>query len=153
MPHLAAEELAHTIFPVAVELTGGRHPRLETLPGGASLRRYHRVSLDGGKLPGLVVMELGDHALKSEEAGKGAAPTELPFLNVQRYLARAGAAVPAIYRFDAERGLLYLEDLGDITFESRVLHADDDVRARYYRQAIEQLVALQRYAADHPDPE
>ena len=100
-----------------------------------------------------MVMELGDNPLKSEEAAKGAAPSELPFINVQRYLARAGASVPAIYRYDAERGLLYLEDLGDITFESRVLDAGDDVRGRYYRQAIDQLVALQRYAAAHPDPE
>ena len=100
-----------------------------------------------------MVMELGDNPLKSEEAAKGAAPTELPFINVQRYLARAGASVPEIYRYDAERGLIYLEDLGDITFESRVLDAGDDVRGRYYRQAIDQLVALQRYAAAHPDPE
>jgi aminoglycoside/choline kinase family phosphotransferase len=99
-----------------------------------------------------MVMELGDNPLKSEEAAKGAAPAELPFINVQRYLARAGAAVPAIYRYDAERGFVYLEDLGDITFESRVEAAGDDVRARYYRQAIDQLAALQRFAAAHPDP-
>jgi len=101
----------------------------------------------------VMVMELGDNPLKSEEAAKGAAPTELPFINIQRYLARAGASVPAIYRFDTDRGLLYLEDLGDVTFESRVLDAGDDVRGRYYRQAIDQLVALQRYAAAHPDPD
>lgn len=153
MPHLSSEDLARTIFPVALELTGGRNPRFETLPGGASIRRYHRVAIDGGKMPTVMVMELGDNPLKSEEAAKGAAPSELPFINVQRYLVRAGAAVPAIYRYDAERGFLYLEDLGDITFESRVLDAGDDVRARYYRQAIDQLVALQRFAAAHPDPE
>jgi N-acetylmuramate 1-kinase len=153
MPHLGHEELATIVFPIAIELTGGRHPRLETLPGGASIRRYHRVTVDGGKMPTLMVMELGDNPLKSEEAAKAAAPTELPFINVQRYLARAGAAVPAIYRYDVERGFLYLEDLGDITFESRVLDAGDDVRGRYYRQAIDQLVDLQRFAAEHPDPE
>lgn len=153
MPHLSPEDLARTIFPVAVELTGGKNPRLETIPGGASIRRYHRVTVEGGKWPSVMVMELGDNPLKSEEAAKGAAPTELPFINVQRYLARAGAAVPAIHRYDAERGFVYLEDLGDITFESRVAHAGDDVRARYYRQAIDQLVAIQRYAADHPDRE
>ena len=153
MPHLSPEDLARTIFPVAVELSGGNNPRLETIPGGASIRRYHRVLVDGGKWPSLMVMELGDNPLKSEEAAKGAAPTELPFINVQRYLARAGAAVPAIHRYDAERGFIYLEDLGDITFESRVADAGDDLRARYYRQAIDQLVSLQRYAAAHPDPE
>ena len=153
MPHLSPEDLARTIFPVAVELSGGRNPRLETLAGGASVRRYHRVHLEGGKWPSVMVMELGDNPLKSEEAAKGAAPTELPFINVQRYLVRAGAPVPTIFRFDAERGFLYLEDLGDITFESRVADAGDDVRARYYRAAIDQLVALQRFAADHPDPD
>lgn len=152
MPHLSADELSRTIFPVAQQLTGGSNPRLETLAGGASVRRYHRVTLDGGKLASLVVMELGDNPLKSEEASGSAAPTELPFINVQRYLARAGAAVPAIYRHDETRGLVYLEDLGDITFESRVLHADDAVRADYYRRAIDQLVSLQQYAATHPDP-
>ena len=153
MPHLSPEDLARTIFPVALELGGGKRAQLETLPGGASIRRYHRVSLEGGKLPTVMVMELGDNPLKSEEAAKSVAPSELPFINVQRYLARAGAAVPEIYRYDAARGLLYLEDLGDITFESRVLDAGDEVRARYYRQAIDQLVALQRFAAANPNPD
>ncbi|MCU1277263.1 MAG: phosphotransferase [bacterium] len=153
MPHLSPEDLARTIFPVAVELTGGRNPRLETLAGGASIRRYHRVTVEGGRTPTVMVMELGDNPLKSEEAAKATAPSELPFINVQRYLARAGAAVPAIHRYDAERGFLYLEDLGDITFESRVIDAGDDVRGRYYRQAIDQLVALQRFAAANPDPD
>jgi aminoglycoside/choline kinase family phosphotransferase len=152
MPHLSPEDLTRVLFPVATELNGGRHPRLETLPGGASIRRYHRITFDGGKQPTLMVMELGDNPLKPEEAAKDAAPAELPFINVQRYLAAAGASVPIIYRYDAERGFLYLEDLGDITFESRVIDSGDDVRARYYGQAIDQLVALQRYAADHPDP-
>lgn len=153
MPHLSPEDLARTIFPVAAELAGGKNPQLETLPGGASIRRYHRVTLEGAKWPSLVVMELGDNPLASEEAAKSAAPAELPFINVQRYLARAGVAVPAIYRYDVARGFLYLEDLGDVTFESRVAAAGDDVRARYYRQAIDQLVALQRFAAAQPDPE
>jgi aminoglycoside/choline kinase family phosphotransferase len=153
MPHLSPEDLAHTIFPVALELAGGRHPRLETLAGGASIRRYHRVTVDGGTRPTVMVMELGDNPLQSEEAAKGGAPAELPFLNVQRYLARAGAAVPEVYRYDAARGFIYLEDLGDITFESRVLDAGDEVRGRYYRQAIDQLVSLQSFAAGHPDPD
>jgi aminoglycoside/choline kinase family phosphotransferase len=153
MPHLSHDDLARTTFPVALELTGGKNPRLETLPGGASIRRYHRITVDGGKLPSVMVMELGDNPLKSEEAAKGHAPTELPFINVQRYLARAGASVPAIYRYDSAGAILYLEDLGDITFESRVLDSGDDVRGRYYRQAIDQLASLQRFAATNPDPD
>ena len=71
MPHLSPEDLARTIFPVAVELSGGKNPRLETLAGGASIRRYHRVTVEGGKWPSVMVMELGDNPLKSEEASKG----------------------------------------------------------------------------------
>jgi N-acetylmuramate 1-kinase len=153
MPHLPREALEKLTFPVAVELTGGKSPRLETLPGGASIRRYHRITLDGGNAPSIMVMELGDNPLKSEEAAKAATPTELPFINVQRYLARAGVAVPAIHRYDADNGFIYLEDLGDITFESRVLDAGDDVRTQYYRLAIDQLVAMQRWAEAHPDRE
>lgn len=152
MAHLTPDELARTIFPIAQQLSGGRNPRLETLAGGASLRRYHRICLDGGKLASLIVMELGEQPLKSEEAGSGPELAELPFINVQRYLAQAGAAVPLLYRHDEARGLLYLEDLGDITFESRVLPVGDELRRQYYRRAIDDLVALQRYAAEHPDP-
>ncbi len=152
MPHMSVEALERAIFPVAQQLTGGHNPHLETLEGGASIRRYYRITLAGGRVPSLVVMELGDNPLKSEEAGKAAAPTELPFINVQRYLAQAGASVPAILRHDMTLGLVYLEDLGDITFESRVLNANDDVRAQYYRLAIDQLVALQDYALARPDP-
>ena len=79
MPHLSPDDLARTIFPVAVELSGGgQNPRVETLAGGASIRRYHRVTLDGGKLPTVMVMELGDNPLKSEEAAKGARARRAP---------------------------------------------------------------------------
>jgi aminoglycoside/choline kinase family phosphotransferase len=151
MPHLTADALSVLIFPVVSELTAGSDPRLETLAGGASLRRYHRVTVTGGRMPSLVIMELGENATKSDEVVGDAAPTELPFINIQRYLARAGAAVPTIHRYDREHGLIYLEDLGDTTFESRVAADDAAVRSRYYGLAIEQLVALQRFARSNPD--
>jgi aminoglycoside/choline kinase family phosphotransferase len=152
MPYLSPEALHKIVEPVAHELSGGRVTRIATMPGGASLRRYHRVELASGLPDSLVVMELGETATKSEEAVKGGPPTELPFVNVQRYLAAAGVPVPLLHRHDAEHGLIYLEDLGDITFESRVAAASDEVRRRYYQTAIEQLVAMQNYAKAHVDP-
>jgi N-acetylmuramate 1-kinase len=71
---------------------------------------------------------------------------------VQRYLARAGIAVPEVYRYDDRLGLVYLEDLGDDTFEQKVAAAGDDERAGWYRLAIDQLVKLQKFAAANPDP-
>jgi hypothetical protein len=64
------------------------------LKGDASNRSYYRV----GSAPDshvLMVMPK-DAAIKSEEATKGAAPTELPFLNVHRYLTGLGIRVRAI---------------------------------------------------------
>jgi aminoglycoside/choline kinase family phosphotransferase len=151
MSFLAPDALKRLVFPVATELFGGRDPKLTTMPGGASLRRYHRVELPGGKVPSLVVMETGDPQHSDEVVKKGPV-AELPFLNVQRYLAKGGVPVPELYRYDQPNGLLYLEDLGDITFESRVAGPDDETRRRYYRLAIDQLVAMQKYAAAHVDP-
>src|SRR5216110_1613944 len=118
MGYLAKDALERATFPVAAELLGPGAPSLVTLPGGASIRHYHRITIGARTV---LVMELGDDPLKSEEASKGAVK-ELPFLNVQRYLARAGVAVPEIHRYDAQLGLVYLEDLGDVTFEQKVAH-------------------------------
>src|SRR5262245_23401082 len=148
MAYFTHEQLREHTFPVAREILGVAPTSLTTLPGGASVRRYHRLVASDRSL---LVMELGDNPI-SEEASKGGAPAELPFLNVQRYLARAGVAVPEVHRFDEARGLVYLEDLGDVTFESRVQGASDDVIRLYYKKAIDQLVALQGYATANPDP-
>jgi aminoglycoside/choline kinase family phosphotransferase len=107
MPHLTREALETLTFPFTQRLTGGHPTQLVTLPGGASLRRYHRILLEGAKVPSIVVMELGDNPLKSEEAAKAPTSTELPFLNVQRYLARGGVPVPEILQYDSEHGLIY----------------------------------------------
>ncbi len=63
--------------------------------GDASTRRYHRVRIRDGSPASVVIMELPDEPLKSDEASAGALPPELPFLNVQRYLAAGGIPVPA----------------------------------------------------------
>jgi aminoglycoside/choline kinase family phosphotransferase len=152
MAYLSPDDLARTAEPIVRELCSGGAQRIITMPGGASLRRYHRVEVEQGTRPSLVIMELGDNATRSDEVVKGGAPAELPFINVQRYLHRAGVAVPDVFRFDEARGLVYLEDLGDVTFESRVAAASDDVRRRYYQTAIDQLVVMQRWAGAHPDP-
>lgn len=150
MSFLTPAALSQMVTPAIHEIAGGQSPRIEPMPGGASLRRYHRVEVPGGKPASLVVMETGDPK-HSDEVTKGPVG-ELPFLNVQRYLARGGVAVPEVYRYDQPNGLVYLEDLGDITFESRVAAPNDEARRTYYRLAIDQLVAMQRYAAAQPDP-
>src|SRR5262245_54522053 len=145
--------LVQAIVPTVLEICGGASAEVTTLTGDASSRRYHRVTVAGGKPATMVVMELPDDPLKSEEASKApAGPTELPFVNVHRYLERGGVAVPKIYRDDTKAGFLYLEDLGDVTLESVVLSAKDEHRRQHYQIAVDDLVSLQRYTGAHPDP-
>ena len=151
MPHLSPQALEALVFPAVREITGAPATRLQTMPGGASLRRYHRVDVPGGAPESLVVMETGDPQ-HSDEIVQGGPVAELPFINVQRYLQAGGVAVPVLYRYDAANGLLYHEDLGDVTFESRVVDGDAAVRRRYYQLAIDELVSMQRYAGAHADP-
>jgi aminoglycoside/choline kinase family phosphotransferase len=144
--------LAEVLVPFVRDLAGGTAGTVETLAGDASTRRYHRVRIAGGKPASAVIMELPDDTLKSDEATAGDRPPELPFLNVQRYLAAAGYPVPRVLRVDLPRGLIALEDLGDRTFESVVKPASREERGRLYRAAIDQIVALQALGTRAPDP-
>lgn len=145
--------LAEVLVPFVRDFTGGGEGRVDTMVGDASTRRYHRISVTGGSPSTVVVMELPDEPLKSEEATTpGQGPPELPFLNVQRYLASHGYPVPRVFRYDPRRGLVGLEDLGDRTFESAVKPAGGAERLRYYRAAIARIVALQKLGDNHPDP-
>jgi aminoglycoside/choline kinase family phosphotransferase len=144
--------LAEVLVPFVRGFAGGSGGTVETLVGDASTRRYHRVHVAGGNPASAVVMELPDEPLKSDEATGADRPPELPFLNVQRYLAAGGYPVPRVYHADLARGLIALEDLGDRTFESVVKPASAEERGRLYRAAIDQIVALQELGARAPDP-
>src|SRR5262249_8430984 len=80
----------------ALELTHGANARVQPLQGDASSRRYYRVTCPDGSPSSLVVMELGDRPMASEEASGEEQPTELPFVNILRYLARGHIRVPAL---------------------------------------------------------
>jgi len=112
------------------------------LKGEASARSYYRV----GEAPDShVVMVMPPDALKkSDEVSKGDAPTELPFVNVHRYLTRLGIRVPEILRFDEPAGMMVLEDLTDLTFEAALATKSQEA---LYTQAVE-LLALMRAKAE-----
>lgn len=133
-----------------VELAIGRSigpaPVLK-LKGDASNRSYYRV----GTAPDswvLMVMP-PDAARKSEEASKGPAPTELPFVNVHRYLKKLAVRVPEILRFDEPAGMMVLEDLSDQTFEAALATGD---RTVLYTRAVQLLASLRARAEKTPDP-
>lgn len=117
--------------------------RFETLKGDASSRRYHRVILGpGAEPPRLVVMELPEDALRSDEAVSGKPPTELPFLNVCRHLAAAGLPVPRVHLDAAAEGAVLLEDLGDETFAKRIAAVGAGGMEVWYGAAVDLLARV-----------
>ncbi len=111
------------------------------LKGDASNRSYYRV----GAEPSYIVMEMPASAKASEEKTGGALPTELPFVNVHRYLSALKVRVPTIHFYDEPAGLMLLEDLGDRTFEAALLQ-NPSKRAELYGTAIDLLAALRARA-------
>jgi len=117
------------------------------LKGDASNRSYYRV----GTWPNsYVVMVMPKDAGKSEEATKGDAPKELPFVNVHRYLERLNVRVPRILRFDEPKGMMVLEDLSDQTFEKAL---DERTREELYLRAVKLLARLRAAAEKDPRPD
>jgi len=118
------------------------------LKGDASTRSYYRV----GAPPDSVILMVmpPDASKRSEEASKGEAPTELPFVNVHRYLEKLGVRVPRILRYDEPAGMMVLEDLGDITFEQAL---NTGSATELYGRAVDLLARLRVEAEKRPDPE
>lgn len=134
----------------AVRAAFGNAARIDKvidLAGDASTRRYQRVFLRGGQAPAsTVVMWLADRAVamsSDELAVFPEPPSELPFVNVHRFLTRIGVDVPEIYLDRSQEGLLLLEDVGDAALWEVVSGAPQERIRTLYRAAIEQLVQLQ----------
>lgn len=98
------------------------------LAGDASFRRYERLTR--GKERAVLM----DAAPPQENVR--------PFIAIDRLLAGAGLAVPAIYGADEAAGLLLLEDMGDDTY-TRLL-ARGESEAHLYGLAVDLLIELHR---------
>ena len=117
------------------------------LAGDASNRRYFRLELRHGPIRSLILMQLADpEGFKaSEEAVSGGVGEimELPFVNILSHLAACEIPVPTLYYYDQKHGLLYLEDLGDLTLEHAVQAASSSELRGFYQEAIDLLVDMQ----------
>src|SRR5687767_3318029 len=134
--------------------SGARLAALAPLAGDASSRRYFRARLENAPASTVVVMEQSGSGLSissDELAVFDETPKELPFLNVQRYLRSIGVAVPEIHAVDAAHGLVLLEDVGDATLWDAVRAAAPAERAQRYREAIDEMLRMQRAGAERPD--
>jgi aminoglycoside/choline kinase family phosphotransferase len=132
------------------DLVQKEHPGVELvatpMPGGASTRRYFRVTLPGGRSAvGMFVPE----GAKPEEIAKEGARARWPFLEVRDLLASHGVDVPAVFAEDTDRGWLLIEDLGDATLANH-LKAHPEEKRSLYTRAVRDLALAQRRLASVP---
>jgi N-acetylmuramate 1-kinase len=142
---------ARVIFGPSTELLS-----LSALAGDASSRRYYRARLTGPGTPqSIVVMQLpagSSLPLSSEElAIFKEAPTELPFLNLHRFLSGIGVRVPAVYGHWEAEGVLLLEDLGDTALWDRVQSVPESEVLYWYQKAMDELLLLQIRGSERRD--
>lgn len=133
---------------IVERLTGRSGPLVaEEMPGGASTRRFFRVTLGSG-LTGVAmyVPEAGkpDEIAKVDERGR-----RWPFLEVRDLLHSRGIRVPKVLGDACAEGFLIVEDLGDDTL-ARYLERLPDRREALYRVAISDLAKAQRSLSDLP---
>jgi len=162
------EALADSFSPAVAERS-----ELEKMGGHASLRIYWRVHLPtgdgapvrsseavgGGRLVAMVLApDYEPHRSAEGPADEQLETEELPFVDVQRYLAGVGVPVPSVERVDRDVDVLLVEDLGDRSFGDaiREIRSDDDLEPAaerseleaLYRQALELLVEMQAALVD-----
>jgi N-acetylmuramate 1-kinase len=112
------------------------------LAGDASSRAYFRVQAGNRPYIAMLLPE-GMKSSMAEEITKTSRPiTELPFIDVQKYLEYRRVLVPTIYGYDEKAGVLLLEDFGNrLLYDVITKEKRKDVR-ELYETAIEQLERL-----------
>jgi aminoglycoside/choline kinase family phosphotransferase len=110
--------------------------RIVKLPGDASTRGYYRLWT---KEKSLVLMKMENFSAEG---------ANLPFLVLQKHLSRNGIDVPTVLDFDPDRGMILLEDLGDVTLLRRLQDVSTpEVERDLYEQIIDSVVDLQLQAS------
>ncbi|WP_201590164.1 aminoglycoside phosphotransferase family protein [Psychrobacter fozii] len=112
----------------------GKRFNLDSLPGDASARQYHRIQLpkdDGNGALNYIVMDSADEQDAMRQ-----------FINVAKLMAPA-INVPAIVAQDVTKGFLVLQDFGAVEFAHLLVDAPSTQINEYYQLAMQTLVALQ----------
>lgn len=117
------------------------------MPGGASTRRYFRLTLPEGKTAVAMFVPEGG---RPEEVQKEHDAARWPFLEVRDLLAEHGVDVPNVLAEDTAHGWLVIEDLGDETLANWLLKHPED-RESLYRKAVCDLARAQNELASLPD--
>lgn len=111
------------------------------LKGDASYRSYYRLHVSPDNLTYILMNWNPELTNRSEEASKSLPIKEFPFINICNYFRSIGLPVPEIIYHNVEKGIIVLEDLGDITLE----HLFNDKKdLTLYEKAIK-LLALMKF--------
>lgn len=113
------------------------HVGFSPLQGDASTRQYYRLSMtyqEGAPEPRtLILMQLEAPNVRGET----------DFIRLLKFLEGLHLPVPKLFHFDAERGLLWLQDCGDMTLEVHLASADLETLKSWYMKAVHLLAVMQ----------
>ena len=111
---------------------------LESLPGDASARRYHRIQVINkeGQTARYIVMDSADEQDAMQQ-----------FINVAKLMSPA-INVPTLIAQDVTKGFLVLQDFGAVEFALLLIGATPKQVNDYYQSAMQTLVALQQIPVD-----
>lgn len=116
-----------------------------TLKGDASDRSYFRVNYYVKSRPteesSIIVMQLKEPASEKEPN----------FNRMQKFLTHLDMPVPEILYYDAEQGLLFLEDGGDTHLEDIARNYPKNI-IHWYQKAIDLIVAMQTRVTQNMRP-
>lgn len=133
------KEVDNSILEFITESLSSSNFKLISLAGDASSRRYYRVVHDSSSSV-LMVWE----PFKSV--------TDYPFLSVQEHFYKHHVHVPAVISMSPEKGLILLEDLGDLTLERKFWeHQNADNIIPFYKMALDELLKIHFTATNDAD--
>jgi N-acetylmuramate 1-kinase len=134
-----------SLGPLLERTLGNGQPKLEEIVGGASTRRFFRVTAAGGQRAVAMYVPLPSQELsKAQETGR-----RWPFLEVQELLAERGIRVPKLLAESCAAGWLVVEDLGD-TLAQHLEHSPED-KSALYQSAVRDLARAQRALSALPE--
>lgn len=131
------QQLEHWLQQVFAEKTFS----LDSLPGDASARRYHRIQLleaDDANSRRYIVMDSADE----QEAMR-------QFIHVAKLMSSA-INVPTLIAQNLEQGFLVLQDFGSVEFAHLLADASPEAVDAHYQMAMQTLVALQQLPVQAP---
>jgi len=103
--------------------------RVEPLEKGGSGRRYYRIAMPGGEGSVILVRYTG------------AREENRHYCDIAAFLASVGVSTPVFYHHDAEEGLIWMEDLGEVDLWS-FREADWATRHSLYHATLREAARL-----------